>query len=34
MGQEEIDAQKLLLKEGGKPDSGFKGFKPRKKNFS
>ncbi|XXK27328.1 hypothetical protein ACMAZH_09045 [Arenicellales bacterium nBUS_45] len=34
MVQEEIDAQKVLLKESGKPDSGFKGFKPSKKTAS
>ena len=34
MVQEEIDAQKVLLREGGKTDSGFKGFKPRKKAAS
>ncbi|MBT3707541.1 MAG: hypothetical protein HOG18_11810 [Proteobacteria bacterium] len=34
MVQEEIDAQKVLLREGGKTGSGFKGFKPRKKTSS
>ena len=34
MVQEEVDAQKVLLREGGKTDSGFKGFKPSKKTAS